>query len=262
MTHAGPAQAAYRDGRAWRLGPHAVYRRFAAAAVAALDRALVGLMAADVGAGAGAMGLELAARGARVVYADRSLDMVREAPPPQRLVGDITALGLRSAAFDVTAAGFVLSHVDRPEAALTELARVTRPCGHVLATAFPSGDEHPIKAAVNAVLAGAGYEPPAWYAHLKETGEARVGDPVTLRLLAERAGLRAVRVDTVAATLAGLAPWAVVAWRLGMAPVAPFLAGLPAPQRARLTADAMDAVQRAAGPDDMRLLVLVGEAPP
>ena len=84
-------QAAYEDGAAWRRGPHVVYRRLAAAAVGVLERPVAGVASVDVGAGTGAMGEELAARGASVLYTDRALAMVREAPAPR------TVTPLRSA---------------------------------------------------------------------------------------------------------------------------------------------------------------------
>jgi SAM-dependent methyltransferase len=206
------------------------------------------------------MGEELALRGAEVVFADLSWEMVREAPAP-RVVGDITALGLRSAAFDLATAGSVLSHVDDPRRALAELVRVTRPGGMVAVTAFPAGDRHPVKEAVSAVLDGFGYVPPAWYERLKRTGEARVGDPVALAALGGAAGLQAVRLRRLAAPLTGLNPWSVVAWRLGMAQVAPFRARLSPPERERLTAAALAAVEGVGLAEPVRLMLLTGEVP-
>jgi SAM-dependent methyltransferase len=249
---------AYGDGQAWRRGPHRVYRRLAAVALDALEGPVAGLTTVDAGAGTGAMGEELAARGARVVFTDREFAMVREAPAP-RLVCDITALGLRGRSVDLTAAGFVLSHVDDPVTALAELARVTRPGGRVVATGFPAGHHHPVKAAVDLVLAAFGYEPPPWYLRLKQTGEARVGDPTALLASGERAGLATVRVVDLAASLAGLDLDTIVAWRLGMAQVAPFCAQLPAVRRKALAARARAAVERAGLTQPVRLLALVGE---
>jgi len=251
-------EEAYRDGAAWRRGPHLVYRRLAAVAAEALDRPLAGLTTVDAGAGTGAMGEELAARGARVVYTDRSYGMVREAPAP-RIVCDVRALAIRGASFDLTTASFVLSHVDDPRSALAELARVTRPGGMVVATAFPAGEPHPVKEAVNAVLEGFGYEPPAWYEHLKRTGESRVGSAEALTALGGEAGLQAVRLRELAAPLAGLDPRAVVAWRLGMAQVAPFRARLRPRQLAQLDAEALAAVKGAGLSTPVRMLLLAGD---
>lgn len=247
----------YGDGRAWRAGPHRVYRCFAAAAVEALSP-VTGLTTLDAGAGTGAVGEELAARGARVVYADRELGMVREAPNP-RLVGDVRALPLPDRRMDLAAAGFVLSHVDDPLVALAELARVTRRGGRVMVTAFTAGDRHPVKEAVNEVLAEFGYQPPAWYQQIKQTGEARVGDPVALAELGRAAGLQTVRLDQRDVSLAGIEVELVVAWRLGMAQVAPFLARLPATTRDRLVERAQAVVTPEGLAVPVRMLVLTGE---
>ncbi|HEY7224172.1 MAG TPA: methyltransferase domain-containing protein [Micromonosporaceae bacterium] len=255
---AGAMRAAYRDGAAWRRGPHVVYRRFAAAAVATVDRNIAGLTTVDAGAGTGAMGEELAARGARVVYTDREPAMLREAPAP-RLLCDITALGLRDHSVDLAVAGFVLSHVDEPSRAMAELARVTRRDGLVVATGFPAGQGHPVKEAVDAVLADFGYGPPAWYLRLKRAGEARVGDPAALAALSGTAGLRAVRVACLEVALAGLTAESIVAWRLGMAQIAPFVSRLPAGRREALMAQAQTALSSAALAQPVQVLVLTGE---
>ncbi len=249
----------YGDGPAWRRGPHRVYRRFAAAALDTLALPLAGLSAVDVGAGTGAMAEELAARGAAVLCADRSLPMVRQAPPP-RLVCDVMALPLRDGCVDLAAAGFVLSHVGSPEAALRELARVTRPGGPVIATALRARDPHPVKAVVDGVLTQSGYRPPQWYLRLKHTGEVRVGEAGALARLAAGAGLSDVRVQECAASLTGLDVDTVAAWRLGMAHVAPFVAALPAAARDRLTSQVTEAITEVALAEPVRVLVLRGLA--
>jgi ubiquinone/menaquinone biosynthesis C-methylase UbiE len=249
----------YGDGRAWRAGPHRVYRRFAAAAVETLTP-VGGQTAVDVGAGTGAMGEELAARGARVVYADRSLEMLRHAPVP-RLACDVRALSIQSGWADLAAAGFVLSHVDDPAAALAELVRVIRPGGRVVATAFLAGHRHPVKEAVDEVLHAFGYQPPAWYLRLKETGEARVGDPAAFAKLGRDAGLRSVRLDQIEVSLSSLDGATVVAWRLGMSQVVPFLAQLPVRRREGLVDRARAVVMPAELAVPVPMLVLTGAAP-
>lgn len=224
----------YGDGAAWRRGPHEIYARFAAAALDAVPDPLAGLSVVDAGTGTGAMGEQWARRGARVVSCDREPEMLRYVPPP-RLLCDITALALRNRVVDAASAGFVLSYVDDPERALAELARVTRRDGVVLATGHPGGGGHPVKAAIEAVLADFGYQPPLWYRRLKRVGEARVGDAPALATLAARAGLHDARVLAPTVSLAGVGEPTVVAWRLGMAHIAPFVASLDAPQRAALT---------------------------
>jgi SAM-dependent methyltransferase len=182
--------------------------------------------------------------------------MIHQAPAP-RLVADIRALPLADRRVEIATASFVLSHVDDPAAALLELARITRPGGRVVATAFPSSARHPVKEAVDEVLHGFGYQPPAWYLRLKDSGEARVGDPAALAGLGRDAGL-AVRLDQLEVSLTNLDVATVVSWRLGMAQVAPFLAGLPATVRDRLVERAQAVVTPARRAVPVQILVLTG----
>jgi SAM-dependent methyltransferase len=101
----------------------------------------------DAGCGPGRFTLELARIGARIVAADISpgqLELHRrytadvEEAVEDRVVADVTRLPFADDAFDVTvcyggALSYVLEHA--PDAA-AELARVTRPGGHVLVSAM------------------------------------------------------------------------------------------------------------------------------
>jgi len=252
------AEPAYGDGQAWSAGPDLVYGRLAEAAVdryAAARGPLEGRLALDAGAGAGAVTRALARRGARVVPVDLSASMLRAACLPG-VVADVTRLPFGAAVFDLAAAGFVLSHLCEPGAALAELARVTRAGGTVVATAFPAGRRHSVKAAADAVLGAAGYRDPDWYTELKEVGEARVGTAAALADLAVAAGLAGPVVDEVAVHLTGLDAPALAAWRLGMAQVVPFLAGLTEQRRRRLVTDVAAAVRAAGRPEPLPMLVL------
>ena len=100
----------------------------------------------DVGAGPGRFTIELARLGAEVVVADLSqgqLELNREkltaagleGQVTERVVGDVTDLSLfADGSFDAAVCfGGPLSYVlDRAEAGIAELVRVTRPGGHVL----------------------------------------------------------------------------------------------------------------------------------
>ena len=93
----------------------------------------------DAGAGPGRFTLELLRLGAHVTALDISpgqLELLRaRVPDVEAMVGDITDLsGFADDAFDVTVCfGGPLSYVvDRAEQALAELARVTKPGGHLL----------------------------------------------------------------------------------------------------------------------------------
>jgi len=92
----------------------------------------------DVGAGTGAVSSALAARRARPVAVDLSIDMLawnaRAGPPC--VVADIRALPSAAGRVDASVAAFVLNHLTEPLGGLAELARVTRPGGAVLAAVF------------------------------------------------------------------------------------------------------------------------------
>ncbi len=250
----------YSDGNAWAAGPDRVYGRLAAAAVALLTEPLSGCTALDVGAGTGAASRALRHRGAQVLAVDRSLAMLRVGPRPA-VVADANRLPVRSGWAHVTVAAFLLSHVATAEQVLAELARVTRTGGSVLATAFPSDLHHPVKAVTDAALAAHGYRPPDWYTELKEAGETRVGTVVLLRRLAAHAGLTTPVVHEVAVDIRPLGVPALVAWRLGMAQVAPYVAGLDPRRRHRLRAAVAGAVSAVGVGEPLRMLALHAHAP-
>jgi ubiquinone/menaquinone biosynthesis C-methylase UbiE len=112
-----------------------------AAALAEMVRTFVqpegGERVLDVGTGTGALALALAPLVREVVGVDREpalLEKAREQAPENAtfLEGDATALPFPDAAFDLTATVRTLHHVHRPELAVAELTRVTRPQGRVL----------------------------------------------------------------------------------------------------------------------------------
>ena len=140
---------AYGSPRDWAAGPDLVYRALAEAAVKQLPPA-PGSWAVDAGAGTAAFARQLRRRYVNVVELDISETMLRHdrAERPMAVVGDVTALPLCDGCADLTVAGFVLSHLDDAGRGLSELVRVTKPGGTVLATAFPAGSgapSHPVK---------------------------------------------------------------------------------------------------------------------
>jgi SAM-dependent methyltransferase len=93
--------------------------------------------ALDAGSGTGSLAFALAPHVGEVVAVDSRTEYVdagRElAPANVRFVeGDVTALPFDYATFDIAGCVRVLHHVRRPELAVSELARVTRPGGRVL----------------------------------------------------------------------------------------------------------------------------------
>ncbi len=251
----------YDSPEEWAAGPDLVYGALAEAAVALLS-VPPGSRVLDAGTGTGAVARALQRRGAEVVAVDASSSMLVHdaASRPPAAAGDLEALPIRSRCLHAAVAGFVLSHLADPRRGLAELARVTRPGGTVLATAFPAGPgtpTHPAKAAVDEVLTRYGYRPPDWYTDLKSTGEERVGTAAGLSLLATESGLDAASVERLEVDLTTLGNDALVRWRLGMAQVAPWLAAQHPDRSADIAAavrDRLDAVP----PTPLPMLVLRG----
>jgi ubiquinone/menaquinone biosynthesis C-methylase UbiE len=93
--------------------------------------------ALDVGAGAGALAFALAPLVREVMGLDPvpellELARARSLPNTEFLEGDGTALPFPDASFDLAGTHRTLHHVAQPERVVAELARVTRPGGHVL----------------------------------------------------------------------------------------------------------------------------------
>lgn len=93
--------------------------------------------ALDVGTGAGALALALAPLVAEVTGVDVEPELLaraRQRAPANATfeVADATALPFPDASFDLAGSVRTLHHIHRPELALAELARVTRPGGRVL----------------------------------------------------------------------------------------------------------------------------------
>lgn len=93
-------------------------------------------LALDAGCGTGSLAFALAAQVGEVVGVDNRADYLEAAreiaPPNVRFEeGDATALPFGYAAFEISGSMRLLHHVRRPELAVSELVRVTRPGGKV-----------------------------------------------------------------------------------------------------------------------------------
>lgn len=251
-------RAAYdAAGGAWSEGPSVLYTRLAEPLLAASGD-VAGRRAVDVGTGTGAVAALLRAAGAQVVACDAALGMLqprsRERPPA--VVGDVRALPLRTAAADLVTAGFVLNHLPDPGPALREVTRVLRPGGRLVATTFAAEAAGEVKQALEEVAARHGFVPPPWYARLR-SGPLFQPTPQRADEVLAAAGLERVRVEQVVVRVA-LAPAEALAWRWGMAHVAPFVAALPAVARAALDADGLAAL-RDLRPLAFPVLVMTGQ---
>jgi ArsR family transcriptional regulator len=104
-----------------------------------------GLRVLDLGTGTGALAAELAAAGCAVIAVDHSPRMLAAAREKldaagvtgvELRAGDAAGLPLASGEVDAAFAHMVLQYLPSPEAAIAEMARVTKPGGSVVAVDF------------------------------------------------------------------------------------------------------------------------------
>ena len=233
------ADAYSQTGAAWQAGPGAIYDRLATVLVECGPDELRGRLVLDLGAGTGAASRAIEAAGGTPVAVDAAYGMLAadRARRPAAAVGDASALPLRDHAVDAVVAAFSLNHLEDPVAGLHEAARVTRPGGALLASAYAQDDTHPAKDAAEAAAREHGWEPPPWYANMKARAVPKLATVERARAALAGAGLegdaRALRI-----AFPELAPDQLLAWRFGMAQLAPFVATLTADERAAMVSRA------------------------
>ena len=237
------AEAYSRTGSAWDEGPGRLYDRLAELAVARLPRQLTsaGRVVLDVGAGTGAASRAVVRRGADAVAVDAAPGMLahRARHRPPGAVGDAARLPFRARAFDAAVAAFSLNHLAEPAGGLREMLRVVRPGGCVVVTSYAADDGHPVKGAGEAALATRGWRPEPWYDRLRTHPTPQLATVSAAEEVARKAGVPDARCEHVAVPFPELTAADLVAWRLGMAHAAPFVAALPATERAALEAEAI-----------------------
>jgi hypothetical protein len=157
------------------------------------------------------------------------------------VVGDVCSLPVADHGVEGAVAAFVLNHLAAPADALAEVRRVCRPGSPVVASVYADDDDHPVKRLVDEAAAGLGWTPPEWYAAFRRDTGPLMATPERATAVARAAGLRGsarrLRVD-----LSDLRPEQLVEWRLGMAQLAPFVAGLPPSRRSLLRERALQAL--------------------
>jgi SAM-dependent methyltransferase len=239
MTSTTIADAYSQTGAAWQAGPGAIYDRLATVLVDCRPLDLRGQLVLDLGAGTGAASRAIAAVGGVAVAADAAYGMLAtdRTRRPAAVVGDACMLPLRDRAVDAVVAAFSLNHLEDPVVGLREAARVTRPGGALLVSAYAEDDEHPAKNAAETAAREYGWEPPSWYAHLRTNVVPKLASVERARAALLSAGLtgeaRGLRI-----AFPELGPDQLLAWRFGMAQLAPFVA--------TLTSDARGAMVRRA----------------
>ena len=136
-------------------------------------------------------------------------------------------------------AAFSLNHVPDPVAALRECARVCRAGSPLVVSAYAADDGHRAKQAVADALAEHGFTPEPWAVSLYRDVMPMLADPDRCAAATRAAGLDAT-VRAVRVPFPGLGADDLVAWRLGMAQHAPFVAGLTPSDREALRRRAVE----------------------
>ncbi|GAA2624994.1 demethylmenaquinone methyltransferase [Dactylosporangium fulvum] len=105
----------------------------------------------DLGAGTGVSTFELAKSGAFAVGVDLSIGMLQaghaKRPTVSLLAGDALALPFADETFDAVTISFALRNVSDTEAALREMARVTKPGGRLVVCEFSHPTWRPFRGA-------------------------------------------------------------------------------------------------------------------
>jgi len=130
-------------------------RRWRRAVARAVD-ARRGQRVLDLAAGTGSSSLPFVAAGAQVVAADFSLGMLqvgkRTHPALDLLAGDALRLPFADGVFDAVTISFGLRNVSDVDAALAEMARVTRPGGRLVVCEFSHPVWRPFRAVYSSYL--------------------------------------------------------------------------------------------------------------
>ncbi|WP_093836554.1 demethylmenaquinone methyltransferase [Streptomyces aidingensis] len=183
------------------LGQDRRWRKAVAAAVAAGP----GRRVLDLAAGTGTSSLPFAEAGAYTVPCDFSQGMLREGkrrlPWLPFTAGDATRLPFRDGVFDAVTISFGLRNVHRPQDALREMLRVTRPGGRVVVCEFSHPARAPLRTVYSEYLMRA--LPPVARA-VSSNPEAYVYLAESIRAWPDQPGLARRMQD---------AGWSRVAWR-------------------------------------------------
>ncbi len=165
----------------------------------------------DVGAGTGHLGEAFRRRGHPVVAVDLTGEFLARNPARRRARADALRLPFRDGAFPLVIEASLLHHLDDPVAALREMARVS--AGPV-ATVEPNRNHPPM--CLFSLL-------------IREEWRALRYRPRHLRRLAERAGLKQLRLEATGWVYQNKTPAALAGWlgrRNGSCPLAAYVLGV------------------------------------
>jgi SAM-dependent methyltransferase len=244
-------------GVAWRNGPERVYQRLADVLVAASPVPLAGLLVADVGSGTGAASRSIARVGGRPIALDLASGMlsVDQGERPPAVVADARRLPFATGSLGAVVAAFSYNHVPDPELALADATRVVVPGGAVVASAYAADDTHPVKGAVEHAAAELGWKAEPWIGEMKSQSAPRLATVDGAQAATDAAGLHA-DVHQIDVPFPELDAGDLVAWRLGMAQIAPFVATLSVDGLERLRARSLELLGPDPEPLVRRMIVL------
>ena len=236
----GGLVAAYdATGPTWQQGPGRIYDRLAAIVVERCPTLDATSLVLDLGAGTGAATRAIQRTGAQVVAFDAAFGMLAHGRRDSvSCLGDANRLPFTDDAFTAVIAAFSLNHLATPAVAMREAARVTIDHGMILASAYAIDDNHPAKSAVDDAARAAGWAEPSWYGELRREAMPQLSTVDRAIAVAQSAGLLDANAEVVRVAFPELTPHELVAWRLGMAHLAPFVNSLEPDRRLRLWRDA------------------------
>jgi SAM-dependent methyltransferase len=250
------------SGAAWARGASRLYDPLARRIIEPFVTRFRGTTVLDAGAGTGAVCRALRDAGATALALDSSVDMLGHIGDSARhtVVGDLSALPFVDASFDGACSAFTISHLDHPDRALVELSRVVRAMGLLVVAVFGAAPSNASRDVIFDVAAEYGFEPPAWYVHLKTHTEPLTNTPALLVACARAAGLERITIDDVVVDSELSSADEVVEYRTGMAQLAPFVAALSDAQRERFRRAAVAAVRERGQPVRPRVLIMSSRA--
>jgi ubiquinone/menaquinone biosynthesis C-methylase UbiE len=236
------ADAYSQTGSAWEDGPGRIYSRLAHELIARVPGGVAGRRMVDLGAGTGvASRAAVDAGAAHVVAVDVAEGALRVSANtrPSVVAADVRCLPFADSRFDAAVAAFSFNHVADPETAAAESRRVLRAGGGIAISAYAEDDAHPVKRVVDSVCTARGWSAPGWYRDLQRNAVPLLATPDKARSHLTRV-LPGVDAEVVRVGFPDLDRPALVAWRLGMAHIAPFVDALPRPAREELEHEAVE----------------------
>lgn len=247
----------------WATGAALVYRPLAEELVSRAPHALRDRTVLDVGAGTGVASDALSACGATPVAADLSLDMLswNSHRRPPAVACDTLALPLADATVDDVVAAFVLNHVEEPVRALTELRRVTRRGGAILATVYANSSRSEARERIDEVARAHGWVAPDWYVHLKTAVTPLLGTSESMQESAAAAGLTDVVTEEETVDVGVTEAGQLVDYRLGQAHASTWYASLDDEERRRVRESAIATAEPVMEPYRPTVVFLVARVP-